>query len=238
MKFLKRVKSWFWKPHHHKWLWNAGPNVDPSKVEVTIYRYETRFQDGTAMHSVKICKHAKNTSGWIPPADHRYEIKGISASRYRELLRGLHLTGGNIHVIKSRIQATDDESLNKTTVVLDPSHDPSMDTWIASYWTLVDGVWLHNTYENSCIRATLGHVLDHSKDPQIAISGYRNAGLTIDRDEAAITYALFRDSYGILGVIPNNWYDDDELLGTLPDEMKTPPPRPVKHNLSWFGLFR
>jgi len=225
MSIVKWFKSLFRKPRHHKFLWNP-PAVDRDTVEVSVFRWDHKHPDGTRVHYLTVCCHAKNQSGWIPAATVTRH-NGISATQYRELLRSAHTGDGKILIVKSHLFNNPSPDFLETTVNLSMFHDPGMDTWTASYWNLVNGVWLHRTHESSCIRAILGHVLEHSASEKIQISGYRGAGITIDRDDASITYALFRDQYGILGINPDNWHSDgDEFKENFPDFAPPPPPTP------------
>lgn len=224
--FFDWIKGFFTKKRPHGFLW-ATPS-DMSQVAVTIYRWDTVHRDGTRLHSVNVHRHPGTIRQDLRPIVAQHY--GISAARYRELLKEAKFIAGDgkIRILKSRLINDPDPVLQKAHVQLKATRpfgaDPQ-DTWFASYWNLVDGVWLFHTFEDSCIRATLGHVLEHADSEQINIKGYRNAGITIDRDDASITYALFRDSYGILGVVPENWETDGEIPDELMEEMPFQPPK-------------
>lgn len=212
--------------HHHNWSWNPLDTDAVGPDGLMVFRYDVIFPDGTVLHKVRMFGESVTQKFGYHRLQKRPELEqvGVSYQEYRKMLRDMRLEyPGKVRVIKSRIRSgPDHDTIQKATIRLDGHHDSAMDTWEAVYWILVGKVWLRQTFQDANIRAVFGHLLEHSTDDNIQVWGYYDAGIQVDRNEMAITMALFRDSYGILGLIPENWEQDG---ADLPDAFS--PSQPI-----------
>lgn len=170
-----------------------------------ITRYEIKNQDGTIQTDV-IGSWVSGRPYWCIE-DLNVIQHGVDAQQYRKMLIELiDETMGEVQLVLRKVPLlTVRDNKQQTRMV----YRPGRNDWLVETWKQNGNrcVCLSDSFTHP--HEAFGWISCNVDEGEVLhISGHKGAGKILKVNETDFTYLLFRDPFGILGIVPENWEED------------------------------